>query len=254
MVELQNKVALVTGAGGAIGRAISLRLGDAGALVGVCDQNSGQAAKTVALLEGEGSLGRTITCDVTHYQSCGEAIKSFSDDVGPIDILVNCAGWDQITPFVETDNALWQKIININYIGALNIHHLILPSMIERQYGRIINISSDAGKIGSAGEAVYSGCKAALMGFGKSLAREYANDGITVNTVCPGPTDTPLFQALLKKGEYGEKIYNDLHNAIPMSRLGQPDDVGGIVAFLASDEAAFITGQSISVSGGLSMI
>jgi 2-hydroxycyclohexanecarboxyl-CoA dehydrogenase len=133
------------------------------------------------------------------------------------------------------------------------MHHLVLPGMLARGRGRVINISSDAARVGSSGEAVYSACKGGVLSFSKTLAREVARRGVTVNVVCPGPTDTPILRGFLGEGEPGQKVYDALVRAIPMKRVGQPADIPGIVAFLASDEAAFITGQVISVSGGLTM-
>ncbi|MDH3726874.1 MAG: SDR family oxidoreductase, partial [Myxococcales bacterium] len=170
-----------------------------------------------------------------------------------IDTLVNNAGWDRGAPFLETEPELWAKIIAINYQGPLNMHREVLPLMLDRKRGKVVNVASDAGRVGSSGEAVYAGCKAAVIAFGKSVAREMARSGICINSVCPGPTDTAFFRDFAGEGEYGEKLREGLRRAIPMRRLGQPDDIPGIVAFLASDDADFITGQVISVSGGLTM-
>jgi 2-hydroxycyclohexanecarboxyl-CoA dehydrogenase len=170
-----------------------------------------------------------------------------------IDVLVNNAGWDRFQNFVDMQPEDWEALIAVNLRGPLNMHRLVLPQMLARGHGRIVNISSDAARVGSSGEAVYSACKGGIISFSKTLAREVARKGISVNVVCPGPTDTPILRSFLGEGEAGQKVYDALVRAIPMKRVGQPDDIPGIVAFLASDDAAFITGQVISVSGGLTM-
>ena len=169
------------------------------------------------------------------------------------DILVNNAGWDRFQNFLDTDPAEWEELIAINLRGPLNMHHLVLPQMAARGAGRVVNISSDAARVGSSGESVYSACKGGILSLTKTLARELARKGVTVNAVCPGPTDTPILRGFLGEGEAGRKVYDALVRAIPQKRIGTPEDVPGIVVFLASDEAAYITGQVISVSGGLTM-
>jgi len=180
------------------------------------------------------------------------AVRAVEDGLGPLDVLVNNAGWDRMALFVESEPTFWDRVIAINYKGALNVTHTVLPGMIDRKRGRIVTVASDAGRVGSTGEAVYSGCKAALIGFSKALAREVARHGITVNAVCPGPVDTQLLADVMA-GERGQKIVAGLQRAIPMGRLAKPEDVAGAVAYLASEEAAYVTGQTVSVSGGLTM-
>jgi len=174
-------------------------------------------------------------------------------DLGPIEILVNNAGWDRAAPFLETDEALWRKVVAINLMGPLNLHHAVLKGMGARGRGRVVNIASDAGRVGSSGEAVYSACKGGIIAFSKTIAREMARQRITINVVCPGPTDTALFRDFAGEGERGEKLKAALTRAIPFGRLGKPEDLPGAIVFLASDDAAFITGQVLSVSGGLTM-
>ena len=186
--------------------------------------------------------------DISKY---GEAKAALGSE--PIDVLVNNAGWDRFQNFVDTQPAEWDQLFDINLRGPLNMHHLVLPGMLARGGGRIVNISSDAARVGSSGESVYSACKGGIISFSKTLAREVARKGITVNVVCPGPTDTPILRGFLGEGDAGQKVYEALVRAIPMKRVGQPDDIPGIVAFLASDDSGFITGQVISVSGGLTM-
>jgi 2-hydroxycyclohexanecarboxyl-CoA dehydrogenase len=236
------KTVLVTGGGGAIGAAICRRFSE-GMKVLVADKNR-EAAERVARAVG----GKALVFDISRYEEARAAIGGET-----VDVLVNNAGWDRFQNFVDTDPKDWDTLIDINLRGPLNMHHLVLPGMLERADGRIINISSDAARVGSTGESVYSACKGGIIAFSKTVAREVARKGITVNVVCPGPTDTPILRGFLGEGEAGKKVYDALVRAIPMKRVGQPGDIPGIVAFLASEEAAFITGQVISVSGGLTM-
>jgi 2-hydroxycyclohexanecarboxyl-CoA dehydrogenase len=253
MRGLNGKNAIVTGAGGAIGGAISLRLAEEGATVGAFDL-SGEAAEATAARIGEaGGRARATACDITDYEAVTDAVQSFETDVGPTDVLVNCAGWDKLAKFLDTEPSLWDRLISINYRGPLNVTHAVVRGMAERKRGRVVNIASDAGRVGSSGESVYAGCKGGIIAFGKALARELAGRQVTVNSVCPGPTSTPLLESFLDEGEYGKRVYDSLGKAIPMRRLGEPADIAGVVAFLASDEASFITGQVVSVSGGLTM-
>ena len=180
-------------------------------------------------------------------------IRQVHVERGRIDILVNNASWDVAMQFVETTPEFWDKVIAINLRGPLNLHHAVAPLMIDAGGGKVINIASDAGRVGSSGESVYSACKGGIIAFSKTLARETARKDVRVNVVCPGPTDTALLRSFMGEGEYGQKIYEGLKRAIPLKRLGQPEDIPGIVAFLASDDANFITGQVISVSGGSTM-
>jgi 2-hydroxycyclohexanecarboxyl-CoA dehydrogenase len=249
MKGLEGRVALVTGAGRGMGRAIAERLAAEGARVAVTDVDRATAEDTASAL---GPTACAIHLDVTDPASVASAVEKATGVLGPVDVLVNNAGWDHMAPFLETDPELWDRIIDINLKGPLHCARAILPGMVERRSGRVVNISSDAGRVGSTGEAVYSATKAGLVGFTKTLAREMARFRITVNVVCPGPTDTPLLDDLLGQGN--ERLIDALRRAIPLGRLGQPADVAAAVAFLASDDASFITGQTLSVSGGLTMI
>ncbi len=244
MKGLRDKSVLVTGGGGAIGAAICRRFAEESARVLVADRNE-QGANAVAAEVG----GTALVFDISDYAAARNAVLS----AGQIDVLVNNAGWDRFQNFLDSNPAEWEELIAINLRGPLNMHHLVLPQMAARGAGRVVNISSDAARVGSSGESVYSACKGGILSLTKTLARELARKGVTVNAVCPGPTDTPILRGFLGEGEAGKKVYDALVRAIPLKRVGKPDDVPGIVAFLASDEAAYLTGQVISVSGGLTM-
>jgi len=244
----EPRIALVTGGAGAIGAAICRALSDAGRRLAVADLAL-ESARKVAEAVG----GAAFELDLTRPDSVAACVQGVQESLGPIDILINCAGWDDFKPFIETDEAFQRKVLEINLAGPLRVTRAVLPGMIERRWGRVVSIGSDAGRVGSSLEAVYSAAKGGIIAFTKTLAREMARHGITANTVCPGPTDTPLLSRLSDSGDTGQKIYSALARAIPLGRLGTPDDVAPAVAFLASDAAAFITGQTLSVSGGLTM-
>ncbi len=248
MRGLDSKNVIVTGGAGAIGAAICRRFAGYGARVGVFDKNFEGAKKIAAEIKGFAS-----GVDITDYEAVGKEIGRFEKECGPIDILVNNAGWDKFVNFVDTTPDLWNQVIAINLRGPLNMSHFVLKGMVARGSGRVVNIASDAGRVGSSQEAVYSACKGGIIAFTKTVAREVARKGITLNTVCPGPTDTPLLAAVAGDDERGQKVRAALVGAIPMKRVGQPEDIPGAVCFLASDDAGFITGQTISVSGGLTM-
>ncbi len=250
MRGLSGKTAIVTGGAGGIGSAICRRLSEEGVKVGVFDLRA-DAAASVATDIGNGASAHAV--DITDHAAVAAAVAAFESAVGPTDILVNNAGWDQFAYFLDTDPALWERIIAINLRGPINLHHAVLKGMQQRRSGRVVNIASDAARVGSSMEAVYSACKGGIVSFTKTMAREMARSGVTLNCVCPGPTDTPLLRQLTGSGDQGARIGEGLKRAIPLGRLGQPDDLPGVIAFLASDDAAYITGQVISVSGGLTM-
>ncbi len=246
LVGLDGRSAIVTGAASGIGRAIARRLADEGMRVGLFDLDEAGAKETAS---GFASNASVHTVDISDYEAVERAVAACEDALGPTDALVNCAGWDHAAPFLETDPALWRKLVDVNLLGPTNLTRVVLAGMNERGHGRIVSIASDAGRVGSSGESVYAACKGGVIALTKSVAREVARTGITLNCVSPGPTDTPLFANFDASGKLGPA----LARAIPMRRLGQPEDYPGLVAFLLSDEAAFITGQTISVSGGLTM-
>lgn len=253
MRGLKDKVVVITGAAGGIGKALCQRFCEEGARVVAVDVNADALDRLGVSLKETGSRVTAVQLDITDHDAVKKAIDTVAEELGGIDALVNNAGWDVAAQFLETTPDFWSKVIAINLVGPLNLHHAVLPWMVKAKRGKIVNISSDAGRVGSSGESVYSACKGGVTAFSKTIARECARDNINVNVVCPGPTDTALLQSFLGEGEFGQKIYEGLKRAIPLKRLGQPADIPGIVSFLASDDADFITGQVISVSGGLTM-
>lgn len=253
MARLQNKTAVITGGGGGIGGATCRRFAQEGAKIAVCDLNLDAAEKVAGAIRDAGGTAEAVRCDIADRTSVDAAIATTTTKLGPVDILVNNAGWDIFKPFTKTEPGEWERLIAINLTGALHMHHAVLPGMVERRYGRIVNIASDAARVGSSGEAVYAACKGGLVAFSKTLAREHARHGITVNVVCPGPTDTALLAGVTSGAANPEKLIEAFTKAIPIGRLGKPDDLAGAIAFFGSDDAGFITGQVLSVSGGLTM-
>jgi 2-hydroxycyclohexanecarboxyl-CoA dehydrogenase len=236
------RVALVTGGARGIGRAIVEQLAQDGHQVVVADILDDAAAETAAAVSG-----LAVHLDVTDSVSVDRAANRAERELGPISILVNNAGWDEFKPFLDTDEPLWDRIIEINFKGCLRTCHRLVPRMVEAGYGRVVNIGSDAARVGSSLEAVYSGAKGGVVAFTKTLAREVARHGVTANAVCPGPTDTALLATM------DDRTREALARAVPLRRVGTPQDIAPAVAFLASDRAGFITGQTLSVSGGLTM-
>ena len=253
MRGLTDKVALVTGAASGLGRGMAVRLAEEGAAVAILDLDLAGAEATAEQIRGLGASACAVQADISDYAACADAVAAVTGELGPINVLVNNAGWDHAANFIDTDPELWRRIVDINLYGPLNMHHVVVPGMIKAGGGKVVNIASDAGRVGSSGEAVYSACKGGIIAFSKTLCREVARKGVIINTVCPGPSDTPLFASFAGEGEAGEKLRASLERSIPLRRLGTADDIAGIVAFLASDDADFIVGQTISVSGGLSM-
>jgi 2-hydroxycyclohexanecarboxyl-CoA dehydrogenase len=246
-------VVVLTGAAGGIGRAIWERFADEGARVVAVDINAAALEAAQAALGEKAASAYLLPLDITQHARVHEQIDQVAREFGVPDVLVNNAGWDLPVQFLDSQADFWDKVVAINLMGPLNLHHAVLPHMVKAGGGMVVNIASDAGRVGSSGEAVYSACKGGIIAFSKTIARECARKNVRVNVVCPGPTDTPLLQSFAGDGEYGQKLYDGLKRAIPLGRLATPDDVCGMVVFLASEEARFITGQVISVSGGLTM-
>ena len=253
MKNLENKTIIVTGGGGGIGGATCRRFASEGAKVAVFDMNLEAAQKVVDAIQAAGGVAQAFKCDITNRTEVDGAVAAAESALGPIAVLVNNAGWDVFKPFVKTVPDEWSRLIAINLTGALHMLHAVLPGMVERKYGRIVNIASDAARGGSSGEAVYSACKGGLVALSKTLAREHARQSITVNVVCPGPTDTALLAGVAEGARDPAKLIEAFRSAIPLGRLGQPDDLASAIVFFGSDDASFITGQVISVSGGLTM-
>jgi 2-hydroxycyclohexanecarboxyl-CoA dehydrogenase len=243
-----TSTAVVTGAGLGLGRGIALRLARDGFAVAAIDVDLDAAADSVEQIIVAGGAARHYRADVGDPEAVQKACGDILHDLGAVKVVVNCAGWDEVHPFVETDPAFWEHVIRVNYLGVVAVSHAFVKPMIEAgDGGRIVNISSDAGRVGSTGETVYAGAKGAIIAFTKSLAREMVRHRITVNCVCPGPANTRLFR------RQPERIQEALLRAIPFRRLAEPADVAHAVSFFASDGAGYITGQVLSVSGGLTM-
>jgi 2-hydroxycyclohexanecarboxyl-CoA dehydrogenase len=250
MERFRDKVAIVTGGAQGIGEAIARQLAGEAASVAILDI---QHEKAQAVADGLGSKVASavaVKMDIADSRSVKQAVKEVEDRFGRVDILVNNAGWDRAMPFVQLSEELWDRVIAINLRGPIAVTRAVLDGMISRNSGKIVNIASDAGRVGSSGESVYSACKGGIIAFTKTLARELIRYNILVNCICPGPTDTPFIDGIR---EENPKLVEALKNAIPMRRLGKPEEVAVAVTFLASDEASYITGQTLSVSGGLTM-
>ncbi len=244
----ETRIAFVTGGGGGIGRAICSALADAGHRVAAADLAAEAAREVAKSVDGLG-----VELDVTEPESVAAAVAEVERELGPIDICVNCAGWDLFIPFLDTDEAFTSQVLAINLAGPIRVTRAVLRGMLDRGWGRVINIASDAGRVGSSLESIYSGAKGGLIAFTKTIAREAARNGVTANSVCPGLTDTPLLDTIKAANPDAARVLDAMARAIPMRRLGLPDDIAPAVAFLASEEAGFITGQTLSVSGGLTM-
>jgi len=249
-----NRVAFVTGGAQGIGEGISATLAAHGFRVAVVDLNADTATATATAITDAGGAAIAVPADVTDTASVAAAVKTVTEELGPVEIAVNNAGWDDFMPFLDTTEDFWDRILDINFKGALRVVKAVVPGMVERGFGRVVTIGSDAGRVGSSLEAVYSGAKGGIIAFTKTLAREVATGGVTANTVCPGPTDTPALRAFTRNsGQDSEKVLAGMTRAVPMRRLAQPADIAAAVAFFASDAAGYITGQTLSVSGGLTM-
>ncbi|WP_374627311.1 2-hydroxycyclohexanecarboxyl-CoA dehydrogenase [Pandoraea sp.] len=253
MQRFEGKTVIVTGGGGGIGGATCRRLGSEGAAVAVFDRDLAAAQRVAGEIVEAGGEAQAFACDITVREQVDSAVAAVAQAFGPVSVLVNNAGWDIFKPFTKTSPAEWERLIAINLVGALHMHHAVLPEMVARRSGRIVNIASDAARVGSSGEAVYAACKGGIVAFSKTIAREHARHGITVNVVCPGPTDTALFADYKEGAGNPEKLVEAFTKAIPLGRIGQASDLPGAIAFFASDDAAFVTGQVLSVSGGLTM-
>jgi 2-hydroxycyclohexanecarboxyl-CoA dehydrogenase len=252
MTEVQQgRVALVTGAAQGIGRAIARALADDGCRVAIADLRHDAAQRVAEEIEQAGGTALGVAMDITEPQQVARALARVDAAFGAVEVLVNNAGWDELHPFLETDEVFWDRVLDVNLKGGLRLARALVPAMVAGGWGRVVNIGSDAGRVGSSNEAVYSAAKGGVIAFTKTLAREVARDGVTANTVCPGPTDTPLLTGMAGAG--GERMVTALERAIPMRRLGRPQEVAAAVRFLAGEDAGFITGQTLSVSGGLTM-
>jgi len=250
---MADRVALVTGGASGIGRQVCLGLAAEGCAVAVADIDEAGTADTVAQVAEANGTAIAVRMDITDSESVERCCFRVTEELGTVGVLVNCAGWDEFKPFLETDEDFWDTIIELNFKGTLRTTRACLPSMVEQGWGRIINISSDAGRVGSSLEAVYSGAKGGVIAFTKTIAREVARKGVTANVVCPGPTSTPLLDGIVAASSDGARVLGAMANAVPMKRIGRPEEVAGAVVYFASEGAGFTTGQTLSVSGGLTM-
>jgi 2-hydroxycyclohexanecarboxyl-CoA dehydrogenase len=249
-----GRAAIVTGGARGIGRAIALGLAQDGVSVVIADLRQTQAEETAAAIEEAGGKAIGVEADITNTDSVASAVAQAQEAFGPIGVLVNNAGWDDLMPFAKTTEDFWDRVIDINFKGMLRTTQAVLPGMIEQGWGRVVNIGSDAGRVGSSLEAVYSGAKGGTIAFTKTLAREVARKGVTANSVCPGPTDTPMLREVVAAAPDGEAVIKSMTSGVPMKRLGQPEEIAAAVRFFAGEDAGFITGQTLSVSGGLTMV
>jgi 2-hydroxycyclohexanecarboxyl-CoA dehydrogenase len=252
MRGLKGRTVLVTGGANGIGAAIARRLAEEGCAVGIFDLDAVAGKNIAGEIEAGGGRVKLHVVDITDYGAVVRGVESLEASLGPVSFLVNNAGWDRASNFLDTTPDFWRKVVALNLFGSLNMNHAVLRGMAARGFGRVVNVASDAGRVGSSGEAVYSACKGGVIALTKTLARELVGKGVILNTICPGPTDTAILRSFLE-GPDGTRIAEGLKRAIPMRRLGVPEDYPGLVAFLLSDDAAYITGQTISVSGGLTM-
>jgi 2-hydroxycyclohexanecarboxyl-CoA dehydrogenase len=246
--DLDGSVVVVTGAALGIGRATALRLAADGARVVAADIDEDGVRATAAIINSAGYEARAVKVDIVDAESVSALHQSVIDAEGRCDVLVNNAGWGEVRPFLETGRDFWQRILSVNLFGPIAVTHTFLVEMVKRGSGRVVNLSSDAGRVGSSGETVFAGAKGGVVAFTKSVAREVARYGISVNCVCPGPTDTPAFSAV------PERLKEALIRGIPLRRIAQPEDVANAVSFFASPRSSYITGQVLSVSGGLTMV
>ena len=250
---MAERVAVVCGGARGIGRASAQLLAQGGCAVALADLRADAAGEVAGELRDAGARTLAVAMDVTDPRAVAAGMQSVVAELGPVEVLVNCAGWDEFRPFTQTDEAFWREVIAINYEGCLRTTHAVVGAMAQRGWGRIVNLSSDAARVGSAQEAVYAGAKAAVIAFTKTIAREFARAGVTANVVCPGPTETDMLREMAAGAPDAERLVDALTRAVPMRRLGRPPDVAHAVAFLASEQAGYITGQTLSVSGGLTM-
>ncbi|HEY6843824.1 MAG TPA: SDR family NAD(P)-dependent oxidoreductase [Thermoanaerobaculia bacterium] len=254
LVDLSGQSVVITGGARGIGRSIVDLLAHAGADVLIGDLRLDDAKQTAdEISKSSGRRVEAMQIDVSNFDQVERFAYDAIQRLGKVDVLINDAGWDRLTPFLKTDPKLWDKIIGINFKGVLHTCYTFLPHMVSRKSGCIVNVSSDSARVGSFGEAIYAGSKAAVVAFSKTLAREHARDNIRVNVVCPGLAETALVDEM-NEDEFAKKILGSIVNAIPMKRYAQPEEIASMVVFLASDASRYVTGQVVSVNGGLTMV
>jgi len=251
--DLSGRMAIVTGAGQGMGESHARALAGCGAAVAVVDINEEQANSVAEAIRSDGGSAKAFVCDITDYDQVKATVDGAVKALGDLTIMVNNVGWNVSHAFIDSTPESWQRLIALNYTGMLNNVHCALPHLVKQNYGKIVNISSDGARVGAKGEAVYDGLKAGVSTFMKSMVREHARHNITFNTVCPGVTNTPLLQDIMKE-EVGKDIIARMVKAVPMRRPAEPYEVSGAVVFLSSAASDFVQGQNISASGGLTMV
>jgi NAD(P)-dependent dehydrogenase (short-subunit alcohol dehydrogenase family) len=248
MLDFTGQTVVVTGGGSGIGAASCALFAEQGATVYVADVNADSAATVVKTITDSGGAATELVFDVADFESCNREIDRVVEETGNLDALVLCAGWAETHPFIGEDPEYWKRVVDINLFGTIYPTHAALRHMLEAKYGRIVTVSSDAGRVGTLGETVYAGAKGGVVAFTKSIAREVGRSGIVANSIAPGVTDTPLMR------HQDQSVIDKMVRLVTLKRLGNPDEVVAALVFLASKEASFITGQVISVSGGLTMV
>lgn len=250
--DFMGKVALVLGGASGIGRATAVELARQGAVVAIGDVDEGRAQSVATEIAADGAEASAHRVDVADRQQVVELVRSVRERHARIDVMVQAVGWDRVVPFLETEEAFWHQVFRVNFWGVVNACHAVLPVMVEQGGGVVVNLASEAGRVGSSGESIYAASKGAVIALSKSLAREMARFGIRINVVAPGITDTPLLGQLIDAGH--GKLIDAIVRGVPLRRMARPEEVAAVVVFLASDRASFMTGQTVSVSGGLTMI
>jgi len=251
MKGLEGRKALVSGGASGIGRATAVRFAQLGADVAILDANATMARETVEMVKAAGRRGLYLSADVTDFTQVKNSVATMLAEFGQIDALASLVGWNEHSFFMQQEPDFWHKVVDINFWGQIHVVRAVLDHMIARRQGAIVTVGSDAGRIGTNGETIYAAAKGGVIAFSKSLAREVTRFGVRINCVCPGVTDTPMFQTV---AEHQPKILDAIVNLIPMKRIARPEEPAETIVFLASESASYITGQTLSVNGGLNML
>jgi 2-hydroxycyclohexanecarboxyl-CoA dehydrogenase len=255
MIDLKDKVVMIAGANGGIGSHVAEVFVECGATTALGFHNSSARVEEVrSKAVSAGQSCHVMQVDMTDIEVAARWAESVTNMFGKIDAAVNCCGSNgPFRLFADQDPSSWRNMLDIELMSSVHLAKAVLDTMVKRKQGRIISLGSDSAKVGNSGSSMSAAARGGLNAFSKSLARELARYGVTVNTVCPGPTESPNLDGLRSQGDTGEKIVNAMLRAIPLGRVGDPRDIGWLIAFLASDHASYITGQALSISGGLTM-